>query len=59
LEVIQTKPNATLSELAVEIGRSKSTVAGYFSELQAVGLIKKHEFGWRVVKKNVPQWFAR
>ena len=36
LEVIRTKPNATLSELATEIGRSKSTIGGYLSELQVV-----------------------
>jgi hypothetical protein len=46
LEVIRTKPNATLSELAVEIGRSKSTVGGYLSELQAAKSIEKDELGW-------------
>jgi len=50
LEVIRTKPNATLSELAVEIGWSKSTIGGYLSELQAVGYIEKDEFGWRVLQ---------
>jgi len=49
LEVIRTKPNATLSELAVEIGRSKSTIGGYLSELQAVRSIEKDEFGWKVI----------
>ncbi|MCC6607905.1 MAG: DUF2637 domain-containing protein [Anaerolineae bacterium] len=49
LEVIQTKPNATLSELAVEIGRSKSTVGGYLSELQAAKSIEKDELGWTVM----------
>ena len=50
LEVIRTKPNATLSELAVEIGRSKSTVGGYLSDMQETHLIKKGEFGWKVLK---------
>ncbi|MAU01167.1 MAG: hypothetical protein CL608_28825 [Anaerolineaceae bacterium] len=50
LEVIRTKSNATLSELAVEIGRSKSTVGGYLSELQADRSIEKDELGWRVLQ---------
>jgi septal ring factor EnvC (AmiA/AmiB activator) len=50
MEVIRTKPNATLSELAVEIGRSKSTVGGYLSELLADRLIEKDEFGWTVLR---------
>jgi predicted transcriptional regulator len=50
LEVIRTKPNATLSELAVEIGRSKSTAGGYLSELQLAGSIEKDELGWRVLQ---------
>lgn len=49
LEVIRTKPNATLSELAVEIGRSKSTVGGYLSELQAAKSLEKDELGWTVM----------
>jgi hypothetical protein len=49
LEVIRTKPNATLSELAVEIGRSKSTIGGYLSELQAARSIEKDELGWKVM----------
>jgi len=52
LEVIRTNPNATLSELAVEIGRSKSTVGGYLSELQSEGSIEKDELGWRVLKEE-------
>ncbi|MFZ1401351.1 MAG: DUF2637 domain-containing protein [Candidatus Promineifilaceae bacterium] len=50
LEIIQTKPNATLSELAIEIGRSKSTVGGYLSELQVAALIEQGEFGWQIVE---------
>jgi DNA-binding IclR family transcriptional regulator len=49
LGVIRTKPNATLSELAVEIGRSKSTVGGYLSELQVAALIEKGQFGWNIL----------
>ena len=49
-EVVQIKPNATLSELAVEIGRSKSTIGGYLSDLQAGGLIEKDQNGWKVVE---------
>jgi predicted transcriptional regulator len=50
LEVIRTKPTATLSELAVEIGRSKSTIGGYLSELQVAGSIEKDELGWKVLQ---------
>lgn len=49
LEVIRTKPNATLSEWAVEIGRSKSTVGGYLSELQVAKSLEKDELGWTVM----------
>ncbi|MCA9901889.1 MAG: helix-turn-helix domain-containing protein [Ardenticatenaceae bacterium] len=45
---MQTKPNATLSELAKEIGRSKSTVSGYLSELQSRESIGKGMFEWRI-----------
>jgi predicted transcriptional regulator len=51
LEIIRTNPNATLSELALEIGRSKSTVGGYMSELKESGLIEKGDLGWERVKK--------
>ncbi len=50
LELIRTNPSATLSELAVEIGRSKSTVGGYLSELQVAALIEQGEFGWQIVE---------
>ena len=50
LEIIQKKPNATLSELAAEIGRSKSTVGGYLSELQVAASIEQGEFGWQIVE---------
>ncbi|MCB8977607.1 MAG: DUF2637 domain-containing protein [Ardenticatenaceae bacterium] len=53
LEIIQTKPNATLSELAIEIGRSKSTIGGYLTELQAAGTIEKNELGWRICRDVV------
>jgi len=53
LEIIRMKPNASLSELAVEIGRSKSTIGGYLSELQAVKFIEKDELGWRVLRDVV------
>jgi predicted transcriptional regulator len=48
LEIFRTKPNATLSELASIIGRSKSTIGGYLSELETAGLIQKSELGWTV-----------
>ncbi|MBK8904587.1 MAG: DUF2637 domain-containing protein [Anaerolineaceae bacterium] len=50
LKIIRTKPDATLSELAVEIGRSKSTIGGYLSEMQAAKRIEKGESGWEVVE---------
>ena len=53
LEIIRMKPKATLSELASEIGRSKSTIGGYLSELQAGRTIEKGEAGWHVVEKIV------
>ena len=51
LEIIRMKPKATLSELASEIGRSKSTIGGYLSELQAGKSIEKGEAGWQVVEE--------
>ena len=48
LKAIKAKPNATLSELAREIGRSKSTVGGYLSELQSSGSIEKDTSGWSI-----------
>jgi predicted transcriptional regulator len=53
LDIIRTHPNATLSELAAEIGRSKSTVGGYMAELKESGFIEKGDLGWRLVKEPV------
>jgi predicted transcriptional regulator len=50
LETFRTKPNATLSELAHIIGRSKSTIGGYLSEMETAGLIQKSELGWSVIQ---------
>lgn len=50
LEIFRTKSNATLSELAPIIGRSKSTIGGYLSELETAGLIQKSEIGWSVIQ---------
>lgn len=48
LEHVKTNPDATLSKLAVEIGRPKSTVGGYVSELQKAGKLEKGKSGWQV-----------
>lgn len=52
MEAIQTNPNATLSELALAIGRPKSTVGGYVSELQDAGSLMKGQEGWAVVEER-------
>ena len=49
LEVIRTKLNATLSELAIEIGQSKSTIGGYLSKIQVTQLVEIGEFGWNIL----------
>ena len=40
----------TIEKLEGEIGRSKSTVGGYLSEMQVANWIKKGELGWKVLK---------
>ncbi len=50
LEIFRTKPNARLSELAHIIGRSKSTIGSYLSELETAGRIQKSELGWSVIR---------
>lgn len=42
-------PDASLSEMAVAIGRSKSTAGAYVSELEMNGMLKKDTQGWQIV----------
>lgn len=49
LDYVSTHPNASLSDIAAEIGRSKSTAGTYVTELQEMNRLKKNEQGWEVV----------
>ncbi len=44
-------PNATLTEIAEVINRSKSTVSGYVNELQTNGQLHKNGHGWEVLPR--------
>lgn len=44
-------PNATLTEIAEVINRSKSTVSGYVNELQTNGQLHKNGHGWEVLSR--------
>ena len=44
-------PNATLTEIAEVIKRSKSTVSGYVNELQTNGQLHKNGHGWEVLPR--------
>jgi uncharacterized protein (UPF0335 family) len=48
LNFLDANPNATLTEIAAEIGRAKSTVVNYVSELSANGQLHKNGHGWEV-----------
>jgi predicted transcriptional regulator len=48
LQFLDANPDASLTEIAVEIGRSKSTVGSYISELSANGQLHKNGHGWEV-----------
>ena len=43
--------NATLTEIAEVIKRSKSTVSGYVNELQTNGQLHKNGHGWEVLPR--------
>lgn len=45
-------PNATLAEIGAHIGRSKSTVSKYLSDLTAAGRLAKNGRGWQVTEKE-------
>ena len=49
LNFVLSNPDASLTEIAQEIDRSKSTVVNYVSELSDAGLIHKNGHGWEVV----------
>jgi len=49
LVYLDAKPDASLAEAGVVIGRSKSTVGNYVEELVAAGRLKKNGAGWEVV----------
>ena len=48
LTYLDDHPNASLSEMAKAIGRSKSTAGIYISELQESGLLSKNGQGWTI-----------
>lgn len=50
LDYLDTHPDATLSEMAAHIGRSKSTAGAYVAELQASNRLMKKENGWEVLE---------
>jgi len=52
LAYLDDHPNASLSEMAVAIGRSKSTAGVYVAELQSSHLLRKNGQGWEVMKNS-------
>jgi predicted transcriptional regulator len=48
LEYLNENSDASLSEIGRQIGRPKSTVGNYLSELQGAGKLDKNGNGWRV-----------
>ena len=48
LSYLDGHPNASLSEMAKAIGRSKSTAGIYINELQESGLLSKNGQGWTI-----------
>jgi hypothetical protein len=49
LDFLAEQPDASLAAAGQAIGRSKSTVGNYVSELAAAGRLKKNGHGWEVV----------
>ncbi|MCL4267066.1 MAG: DUF2637 domain-containing protein [Anaerolineae bacterium] len=49
LAFVATRPEATLADIGQAIGRSKSTVSVYVSELMQAHQLGKNERGWQVV----------
>jgi hypothetical protein len=49
LNFVEANPDATLTEIAAEIDRSKSTVVNYVSELSDNGRLHKNGHGWEVL----------
>jgi uncharacterized protein (UPF0335 family) len=49
LDFLTANPDASLSEIADEIGRSKSTAGSYVSELTENGRLHKNGHGWEVL----------
>ena len=48
LDFVLSNPDATLTEIAQEIDRSKSTVVNYVAELSEAGHLHKNGHGWEV-----------
>ncbi len=48
LSYLTERPNATLSEMAEAIQRSKTTASGYVAELRETGRLHKNGHGWEV-----------
>jgi DNA-binding IclR family transcriptional regulator len=49
LAYVASNPDATLNDIADMIGRSKSTVSNYVSELSEAGQLHKNGQGWEVI----------
>ena len=50
LRFLDANPDATLSDIAEQIGRSKSTVGNYVNELTNNGRLHKNGHGWEVLQ---------
>lgn len=51
LTFLTNNPNASLSEMATVIGRSKSTAGAYVAELEANYSLKRGDGGWIILEK--------
>jgi hypothetical protein len=49
LTYLASHPDVSLSEMALAIGRSKSTAGAYVSELEMNGMLKRNSKGWQIV----------
>lgn len=48
LDYLTEHPDATLSQMSSTVGRAKSTISGYVSELEESGRLHKNGHGWEV-----------
>lgn len=52
LDYLAGHPEATLVEIAAVVGRSKSTISTYLSELRSAGRLNQNGSGWEVTDRN-------